>query len=206
MILPSSLAPLSWNGTRVGPTAAVERAHSDRARSGSKGSARLSFHPFHRARSASKKGTWPLPSDLLCSHRPTPPNDLSPSIATSRAHEAICLHLLDHPSRPRIAHPQPALNQRCRSLTCRQDQLFGLLVYFAQRLFLFRPFLFQRYLQLLIVGGAGLILHELDHAADVVIRHKRPVQPHDTSGPRSQIEHVPTTKERFRAVRIQDGA
>jgi hypothetical protein len=34
---------LSWNGTRVGPTAAVERAHSDRARSGSKGSARVSF-------------------------------------------------------------------------------------------------------------------------------------------------------------------
>ena len=29
--------------------------------SGSKGSARLSFHPFHTARSASKKGTWPLP-------------------------------------------------------------------------------------------------------------------------------------------------
>ena len=55
------------------------------------------------------------PSRLLCSHRPTPPNDLSPSIATSRAHEAICLHLFDHPSRPRIAHPQPALNQRRRS-------------------------------------------------------------------------------------------
>src|SRR5207302_10539013 len=46
MILPSLLAPLSWNGTRVGPTAAVERAHSDRARSGSKGPARVSFHPF----------------------------------------------------------------------------------------------------------------------------------------------------------------
>src|SRR4249920_3130025 len=61
MFLPSSLASLSWNGTRVGPTAAVERAHSDRARSGSKGSARVSFHPFHRGGSASKKGTWPLP-------------------------------------------------------------------------------------------------------------------------------------------------
>ncbi len=33
--------------------------------SGSKGSARVSFHPFfHRARSASKKGTWPLPALL----------------------------------------------------------------------------------------------------------------------------------------------
>jgi hypothetical protein len=62
MILSSLLASLSWNGTRVGPTAAVERAHSYRARSGSKGSARVSFHPFHRARSASKKGTWPLPT------------------------------------------------------------------------------------------------------------------------------------------------
>ena len=63
------LVSLSWNGTRAGPTAAVERAHSDRARSGSKGSARVSFHPFHRARSASKKGTWPLfpipPSSLV---------------------------------------------------------------------------------------------------------------------------------------------
>jgi hypothetical protein len=36
---------LPWNGTRASPPAAVERAHSDRARSGSKGSARVSFHP-----------------------------------------------------------------------------------------------------------------------------------------------------------------
>jgi hypothetical protein len=43
---PRSLASLSWNGTRVGPTAAVERAHSDRARSGSKRSARVSFQSF----------------------------------------------------------------------------------------------------------------------------------------------------------------
>jgi len=44
---PSKLACfLSWNGTRVGPTAAVERAHSDRARSGSKGSARVPFQSF----------------------------------------------------------------------------------------------------------------------------------------------------------------
>jgi hypothetical protein len=34
------------NGTRAGPTADVERAHSDRARSGSKGLARVPFHPF----------------------------------------------------------------------------------------------------------------------------------------------------------------
>jgi hypothetical protein len=58
MIPPSSLASLSRNGTRVGPTAAVERAHSDRARSGSKGATRVSFHPFHRARSGSKGMPW----------------------------------------------------------------------------------------------------------------------------------------------------
>ncbi len=107
-LLPSSLASLSWNDTRVGPIAAVERAHSYRARSGStgptwvsfpsflswrlckqegwlhipslpseaklfplqKGVARLSFtarveraHSY-RARSASKKDIWPLPSQL----------------------------------------------------------------------------------------------------------------------------------------------
>ncbi len=61
MILPSSFASLSWNGTRVGSTAAVERAHSDRARSGSKESARVSFHPFHRAPSASKKDSQAAP-------------------------------------------------------------------------------------------------------------------------------------------------
>jgi hypothetical protein len=63
MIIKSSLASLPWNGTRVAPPAAVERAHSDRARSGSKGSTRVSFHPFHRARSASKKDglAAPLP-------------------------------------------------------------------------------------------------------------------------------------------------
>ena len=69
-IPPSSLASLSWNGTRVGPTAAVERAHSDRARSGSKGSARVPFHPFHRGGSASKKGPGhPSPSSF---RNPTP--------------------------------------------------------------------------------------------------------------------------------------
>ena len=44
-LLPSLLASPSWNGTRVGPTAAVERAHSDRARSGSTGLTRASFQP-----------------------------------------------------------------------------------------------------------------------------------------------------------------
>src|SRR5207253_5565305 len=62
MIPPSSLASLSWSGTRVGPTAAVERAHSDRARSGSKGSARVPFHLFHRGGSASKKDGLATPS------------------------------------------------------------------------------------------------------------------------------------------------
>ena len=61
MILPSLLASLPWNGTRVGLTAAVERAHSDRARSGSKGSARVSFHPIHRAAFTSTKGSGLLP-------------------------------------------------------------------------------------------------------------------------------------------------
>jgi len=42
---------------------------------------------------------------LLGSHRPSPPDDLSPSIATSCAHKAICLHLLDHTGRPGITHP-----------------------------------------------------------------------------------------------------
>jgi hypothetical protein len=44
--LKASLFILSWNGTCVGPTAAVERAHAYCARSGSKGSARVSFRSF----------------------------------------------------------------------------------------------------------------------------------------------------------------
>ncbi len=40
LIVPSGRAPL------VGPTAAVERAHSDRARSGSNGLTGVSFRPF----------------------------------------------------------------------------------------------------------------------------------------------------------------
>ena len=43
------------NGTHVDPPAAVERAHSDRARSGSKGPAWVSFHPSDYAASVSKK-------------------------------------------------------------------------------------------------------------------------------------------------------
>ena len=46
MLRQSLLASLIGNGTRVGPTAAIERAYSDRARSGSKGSTRVSFRPF----------------------------------------------------------------------------------------------------------------------------------------------------------------
>jgi hypothetical protein len=67
ILLPSLLIFLSRNGTCVGPTAAVERAHSDRARSGSKGSARVSFHPFLRAGRA--PGHSVLPSHLRESAR-----------------------------------------------------------------------------------------------------------------------------------------
>ncbi len=35
-----------WNGARGGPTAAVERAHSYRARSGSTGPSRVPFHSY----------------------------------------------------------------------------------------------------------------------------------------------------------------
>src|SRR5262245_62553351 len=85
MILPSLLVSHSRNGTRFGPTAAVERAHSDRARSGSKGSTRVSFRSLYRARSASKKGTWPLPSislllDVIPFRRGPPPH-LSPLLS-----------------------------------------------------------------------------------------------------------------------------
>jgi hypothetical protein len=48
-----------------GRSAAVERGPSEGARSGSTGPMWVSFHPLHHARSASKKGTWPLPSHLL---------------------------------------------------------------------------------------------------------------------------------------------
>ena len=59
---PSKLACFSslWTGTHVGPTAAVERAHSYRARSGSTGPMWASVQSFYRGGSASKKGTWPL--------------------------------------------------------------------------------------------------------------------------------------------------
>src|ERR1041384_6683199 len=105
---------------------------------------RASFPRLHGTRALT---TSQLPRTisclLLCSHRPTPTHDLSPSIAASRTDETIDLHLLDHPSRPWIAHAQPTLNQRCRSLTGRQNQLFRLLIDFAKRVFLFRRFLFR---------------------------------------------------------------
>jgi hypothetical protein len=64
MTLPSSLASLFWKDTHVGLRAAVERGPSEGARSGSTGPMWVSFHPLHRARSASKKGTWLLPSSF----------------------------------------------------------------------------------------------------------------------------------------------
>ena len=66
MIPPSLLVSLSGMAPVLVPTAAVERAHSDRARSGSKGSTRVSFHPFHRARSASKKDSLAAPLPSFC--------------------------------------------------------------------------------------------------------------------------------------------
>jgi hypothetical protein len=44
--LPSLLVVPLGRALLVGPTAAVERAHSDRARSGSKGLTGVSFRPF----------------------------------------------------------------------------------------------------------------------------------------------------------------
>jgi hypothetical protein len=57
-----------WNGTRVGSTAAVERGPftflnlslGEWPRLPS--TARIGRAPFHRARSASREGTWPLPA------------------------------------------------------------------------------------------------------------------------------------------------
>jgi hypothetical protein len=46
MLLPSLRVVPLGRAPLVGPTAAVERAHSDRARSGSKGPTGVSFRPF----------------------------------------------------------------------------------------------------------------------------------------------------------------
>ena len=76
MIPPSSLTISSGMEADRSSTALVQRGPSEAARcasteehqppsllfSGSKGSARVSFHSFHRARSASKKDIWPPPS------------------------------------------------------------------------------------------------------------------------------------------------
>ena len=62
MALPISFASLSWKDTHVGLRAAVERGPSQGARSGSTGPTWVFFRLPNRARSASKKGTWPLPS------------------------------------------------------------------------------------------------------------------------------------------------
>jgi len=98
-------------GTHVGPRAAVERGPSQGARSGSTGPTWVSFPSFlSRALREHRRSSGPIP--LSYSHWPSPPHNFSPSISTSRAHNAIRLHLLDHPSRPRVAHPEPALNQR----------------------------------------------------------------------------------------------
>jgi len=58
--IPSKLARLLSSGTVPvsGLTAAVERAHSDRARSGSKRPIRALFLPHYRGGSASKKDGW----------------------------------------------------------------------------------------------------------------------------------------------------
>ena len=59
MALPSLLTSLSWKDTHVGLSAAVERGPSEGARSGSTGPMWVSFHPPHRARSASKRAPGP---------------------------------------------------------------------------------------------------------------------------------------------------
>ena len=80
IILLSSLVSFSWNGTRVGPTAAVERAHSDRARSGSKGSARVPFHPLSSCTFREQEDDQAAPSSFLRVHPRIPCWNSSPRI------------------------------------------------------------------------------------------------------------------------------
>ncbi len=63
MVPPSLLAFPLWNGTRGGPTAAVERAHSDRARSGSTGPPRVSFHSYTHS------DAYSFPASFSANHR-----------------------------------------------------------------------------------------------------------------------------------------
>ena len=80
------------NGTRVGPTAAVERAHSDRARSGSKGSARVSFHPFIVRPRRARRMVWLLPpSPLIC-------EELETVCETRRTRASFTSKLLKQPA------------------------------------------------------------------------------------------------------------
>src|SRR4029077_15748134 len=62
MILPSSLAFFSWNGTRTGPTAAVERGPSEGARSGSKGPVWVPFQSLSSCAFCEQRGLLAAPS------------------------------------------------------------------------------------------------------------------------------------------------
>src|SRR4029077_6392167 len=65
MILPSSLAFFSWNGTRTGPTAAVERGPSEGARSGSKGPVWVPFQSLSSCAFCEQRGLLAAPSPSL---------------------------------------------------------------------------------------------------------------------------------------------
>src|SRR5713101_855504 len=62
MILPSSLGFFSWNGTRTGPTAAVERGPSEGARSGSKGPVWVPFQSLSSCAFCEQRGHLAAPS------------------------------------------------------------------------------------------------------------------------------------------------
>src|SRR6185437_16242411 len=78
------------------------------------------------------------------SHRPLPPNHLSPPITRRRADEPFLFHALDHPRRSRVSDPQPPLNQGRRGLSAGQHEILRLLVDFILRLLVRRLVLRQR--------------------------------------------------------------
>jgi hypothetical protein len=104
-----SLFPL-WNGTRGGPTAAVERAHSDRTRSGSRRTTRLPSSPPPSFFVTFYKGAGSL--DLNCARRTTT-TMLLPSLLVSLHGRVVCL--ISHCARPTRAFSGRASREHRRS-------------------------------------------------------------------------------------------
>src|SRR5205809_1951067 len=131
--------------------------------------------------------------------------------------DTVLFHEIDQASSPAVANSQAALQRGSGSAACVANHANRVLVKIivnvlatldiaVGRTFRLAVLVLRRRQQLLLVFRLGLLAPEVAHGSDFFFRHQRPVNAMKPRRPGRQIQHVASSKQRFRAVRIENGA